>query len=134
MKIHHVGYLVKKINKSINAFEALGYKKESEICYDEYRDIDICFMKNDEYRIELVMPKSEKSVVHKMLKKIGISPYHLCYEVEDIEESIKYFTTKKGYILMDEKCKAPAIDNKYVVFLFNKDIGMIELLERKERA
>ena len=133
MKIHHVGYLVKKIDKSIKSFEALGYKKESEICYDEYRDIDICFMNKDGYRIELVMPKSQESVVYKMLKKIGVSPYHLCYEVNNVDDAIKLFTTEKGYVLMGEKCKAPAIDNNYVVFLFNKDIGIIELLERKEK-
>lgn len=132
MKIHHVGYLVKKINKAIESFKELGYKQESKICYDEYRDIDICFMSKDGYIIELVMPKSEKSVVYSMLKKIGNSPYHLCYEVDNIDESVKTLTSEKGYIIMGEKCKAPAINNKCVVFLFNKNIGMIELLERKE--
>ena len=41
MKIHHIGYLVKKIEKAISAFLDLGYIVEKETIYDNYRDIDI---------------------------------------------------------------------------------------------
>lgn len=31
LRIHHIGYLVKKIERGIDAFTSLGYEKETEI-------------------------------------------------------------------------------------------------------
>ena len=36
MKVNHIGYLVKDINKSVQIFQSLGYVKESEIYRDNY--------------------------------------------------------------------------------------------------
>ena len=36
MKVNHIGYLVKDINKSVQIFQSLGYVKESEIYQDNY--------------------------------------------------------------------------------------------------
>ena len=43
VKVHHIGYLVKSIKRSI---EKLGYKIETEIISDSVRKIDICFLLN----------------------------------------------------------------------------------------
>ena len=48
MKVHHIGYLVKSIKRSIEKFEKLGYKIETEIISDSVRKIDICFLLNPE--------------------------------------------------------------------------------------
>lgn len=42
--VHHVGYLVKNLNEGIKIFNSLGYVAVSNIIYDDYRKIDICFM------------------------------------------------------------------------------------------
>ena len=79
MKPHHIGYLVKNMEKSMNQFRALGYELCSDVVYDKYRDIDICFMKNNGYVVELIVPKSEVSVVAKLQKNWGFAlPYLLC--------------------------------------------------------
>lgn len=54
MKLHHIGYLVKNIEKSAAAFRAAGfsdvlYPDGSFVCYDDTRDCDICFMKHGLY-------------------------------------------------------------------------------------
>ena len=46
VKVHHIGYLVKSIKRSIEKFEKLGYKIETEIISDSVRKIDICFLLN----------------------------------------------------------------------------------------
>jgi methylmalonyl-CoA/ethylmalonyl-CoA epimerase len=46
LKVHHIGYLVKKLDKAKATFEALGYKS-GDITHDETRGIDICFLKKD---------------------------------------------------------------------------------------
>ena len=55
MKIDHIGYLVKDINKSIDAFLQLGFTQESEVFIDNIsnennkaRNVDICFLRNGE--------------------------------------------------------------------------------------
>ena len=63
MKVHHIGYLVKKGEKAAQAFEALGYAREGDWTHDQIRKVDILFLEKDGYRIELVSPYAVDSVV-----------------------------------------------------------------------
>ena len=129
MKVHHIGYAVKDINGSINVFESLGYKA-SEIVKDDLRKVNICFMEKDGYVVELISPisKDVPSVVDGVLKKSGNTPYHICYEVPNLKEAIDELKEKnfKAIIPPQEAC---AIEGRNVCFLFNKDIGIIEIVE-----
>lgn len=131
MKIDHVGYLVGDINKAINEFEELGYCKKNDIIRDELRKIDICFMDNNGYCVELVTPLCEESVVYSLYKKLREAPYHFCYEVECIEESISELK-KKGYVQTQPIQEAVAFNGRRVVFLFNKSMGLIEIVEKEK--
>lgn len=44
LSIHHIGYLVKKIEKARQAFLSLGYEAEQDIVYDHIRKVNICFL------------------------------------------------------------------------------------------
>ncbi|MCR5256298.1 MAG: VOC family protein [Acetatifactor sp.] len=128
MEIHHIGYLVKKIDKAVKVFLDMGYEKQSEKTYDEYRDADIIFMKKDGYVVELVSPVSKDSIVSGLIKKYGNSPYHICYKVTDMEEAIKDFR-EKGFVLFEEPHEAVAIDSNPVAFLMHPYMGMAEIVE-----
>ena len=132
MKIHHVGYAVSSINKAKNDFSALGFEAESEIVCDKGRNINIMFMTNGMWRIELIEPydKSLPSPVDIQLEnqRGGSSPYHICYEVSDIELEIKKMLDKK-FVLSQEPENAPAICNRMVAFLYKRSVGLVELLE-----
>lgn len=130
MKIHHVGYLVKKIEKATKAFENLGFKAMDKQIYDEIRGIDILFMEKDGYVIELVSPKDADSVVSNLIKKLGNSPYHFCYEVDDLESSAEKLSNE-GYVIIDEPTVAVAIQGRKVIFLMHPFLGMIELVEKE---
>lgn len=77
---------------------------------------------------ELIEPVSDTSPVANMLKKNGVSPYHFCYEVELIYESVRKLK-KSGFVLLNKPVHALALENKLICFLFNKTIGLIELVE-----
>ena len=79
-------------------------------------------------RIELIQPTSKESVVASFAKKIGNSPYHICYETQNINQSIEKLT-EDGYVLIHQPEKAIAIRNKKVAFLMSGEIGIIELVE-----
>ena len=131
LKVHHIGYLVKKISKAEKDFEALGFECIAPVVYDPLRDVDISFWEKDGYCVELVSPKSEKSVVYELLKKFKNMPYHMCYSSTDMNGDIESLS-KNGYILLDEPMEAVAIEGKRVCFLFSANSGMIELLEETE--
>lgn len=130
LKIHHIGYLVKNIDKTINSFENLGYKIEESVKTDSIRNVLIAFLIKDSYRVELVSPINEESVVYNLLKKYKNSPYHICYESNkgSFENDIEILTSQ-GYVAIDSPAPAPCINNRRVTFLMNPNLGMIELLE-----
>lgn len=128
MKVHHVGYLVKKIGQAEEKFGFLGYSKQGEICYDSFRDVDIEFMEKDGYCIELISPKSKNSVVSNLMKTYKNSPYHICYETDDFEHDLEVLEAN-GFTRMGDPCPAPAIGGRNVCFLMSAKVGLIEILE-----
>ena len=54
MKDHHIGYLVKKLEKAAEEFEKLGYVRLGEITPDPHRKIDILFLEKDGYVVRCV--------------------------------------------------------------------------------
>jgi methylmalonyl-CoA/ethylmalonyl-CoA epimerase len=78
--------------------------------------------------IELLSPHDEKSPINKILEKNGVTPYHLCYEINcTIEEAVKELKANRFMVI----AKPTLSDNLKgrVCFLFHKDVGIIELLE-----
>jgi len=128
MKVHHVGYAVKSIEDARKEFELLGFRCESETVLDNVRKVRILFMTNDTCRIELIEPNESDNPIESILKKVGSSPYHICYESEDIESDARLLK-EKGFRVISDVSQAPALGNKNVCFLYSKDIGIIELVQ-----
>lgn len=132
MKIHHIAYAVKSIEKSRIGFEILGYREIQPVVEDEQRGIHISFMEHGDSGqvIELIEPAADENPVGNYLKKMkGIAtPYHICYETEDLDKALQEFMDK-GFIVTAEPAPAPAIDGRRVAFLIQKSVGVIELLE-----
>ena len=128
LKIHHIGYLVKKIDAAALSFQKLGYRITQDTVYDDIRKVNICFLQKDNYRIELVSPTSEDSVVSGLLKKYKNCPYHICYETKNFDNDYQTLLSN-GFISIDTPTPAPALQNREVVFLTNPSMGMIELIK-----
>lgn len=129
MKINHIGYLVKKLEKAKKEFLGLGYQEIQEDVYDDFRGINICFLEKDGYVVELVESVISDSVVAGLYKKVGNSPYHICYEVENLEQAMEELRGKR-YVSWDEPHEAKVFGGKRVCFLIHPYLGMIELLEQ----
>ena len=129
MTIYHIGYLVKKLERARQAFEALGYGVEQETVRDEFRKVDIVFLSKDGYRIELVSPYASDSVVAGLLTRTGNSRYHVCYEVADLDAEIGRLRDAR-YVVSSELAPAPACGGARVAFLVHPYLGMVELLEK----
>jgi methylmalonyl-CoA/ethylmalonyl-CoA epimerase len=129
MKFHHIGIAVNCIEITKKYYEDIGYHSSS-IIFDNKQHVNLCFLnKKDSPTIELVAPVDEKSPVVNILKKNGVTPYHTCYEVDNIELEIKKLK-EQGYVMISKPKPAIAFNNRFICFLYNKNIGLIELLNK----
>lgn len=137
MVVDHIGYLCKDIEKSIEAFERLGYTKKTEIINDNQpyegnppRNVYLCFMQLGDTCIELVSPNgTEPSAIGARLLKQGEGPYHICYRVENLAKALQELSLE-GWITATAPAPAIAFGQAPVAFLFKNSVGMIELVER----
>ncbi len=129
MEVHHVGYLVKHMDSAIISFTELGYRVIKETVYDNYRQIDICFLQNGGMVVELIAPRKENNHFKALAKKIGNAPYHICYIADNLKKDIEKLQAH-GWMMIQLPHEAVAIDNRKVLFFFHSEIGMLELVER----
>jgi methylmalonyl-CoA/ethylmalonyl-CoA epimerase len=130
MKFHHIAIAVRSIEKTAAKYCLLGFTSTEPII-DPVQNVRISFLKKQDTPLyELVEPIDENSPVNKILDKMGITPYHICYEVDDIYNAIDDLK-KQGYLLLQKPVTAVALDNMKICFMFHKDLGLIELLEHK---
>ena len=128
MKFHHIGLAVKNIQATAAVYVGGGYKR-SERIFDPVQNVNICWLTKEGMPvIELLEPVDETSPVSKTLEKNGVTPYHTCYIVEDIEQAVRDLRKLK-YVAVSKPVGAVAIHGRKVCFLFNKNVGLIDLLE-----
>jgi methylmalonyl-CoA/ethylmalonyl-CoA epimerase len=135
MRIHHIGYLVDNIEVAAKEFEMLGFFGKGGACKDLIREAYIMFLYGaGGYAIELIQPLNEMSPLYGLRKKYRNSPYHVCYETDDLTGEIERLTSVAGggCTLIQPPQLAPAIEGSPdVAFLMNRHIGIIELVELK---
>ena len=131
MDFHHIGVASKSIKKSLIVYESMGYSLlNNKIVIDNIQKVKLCILHKESHPlIELVEPNHDKSPVSRILKTNGAIPYHTCYEVDDILTTINKFKSN-GFRLITPPVQAILFDNRLVCFLYNNDIGTIELLEK----
>ncbi len=106
----------------------MGYEITEKI-FDPIQNVQICFVyKTGNPRIELIEPVSDSSPVCNIIAKSGVTPYHFCYEVKNIEKSIMVLKNNK-FVLLVKPTIAVAMDNRLIAFLYNKSFGLIELVQ-----
>ena len=128
MNFHHIGIATKSIDKTSKYYLEVGYNMSKQI-FDPVQKVNIVFLsKKSMPMIELLEPACEDSPVTKILMKSGVGPYHICYQVKDIDFAIDELKKKK-YISLFNPVEAIALSMKKICFLFNKNIGLIELVE-----
>ena len=131
MKIDHIGYAVKRIDRALDAFSRLGYVFEPVID-DTDRNVKLAFGEKDGYRIELVSPldPKAKSPVDQYLSNVFGTPYHICYQSEDFDNDIAELQAS-GFKVIIEPMPAVAFGGNRVVFMMSVGFGLMEIVERK---
>ena len=127
--IDHIGYLTGSIADTSKDFETLGYVADNVI-YDNTQRTKICFLrKAEEVTIELVEPYEDNKTMQKMLTKRGVTPYHICYEVDDVEQEYVRLIALDWTALF-KPVAAPAFSNRKICYFWKSNIGFIELVNK----
>lgn len=128
-KFEHIGVAVPEIEATARVYVEAGYE-QTEPVYDPIQNVYICFLRKEGMpTVELLAPHDSTSPVQQTLDKMGVTPYHTCYGVDDIEVAIAELR-KQRYIIVRNPEPAIAFGNKRVCFLYNKNVGLIEIVER----
>ena len=128
-KFDHIGVAVPEIEPTADMYKAAGYE-QTEPVYDPIQNVHICFLhKEGMPTMELLAPHGGTSPVQQTLDKMGVTPYHTCYEVVNLDAAIAELRRMR-YIVVKKPEPAIAFDNRRVCFLYNKHIGLIEIVER----
>ena len=129
LKFHHIGIATKNIEKCAAVYIKLGYQI-SEIKTEPTQNVKIAFLsKFDSPVLELVEPLIADSPISRIVQQSGTTPYHTCYEVENIFETIDELEDLNFRPLF-EPTKTEAMENGYFCYLFSVDIGLIELYQK----
>lgn len=125
---HHIGIAVNDIDASAAVYVRGGYNRSATV-FDPIQNVSICWLtKAGQPTLELLEPVDENSPVNKTLEKNGVTPYHCCYQVDNIEEAIVELR-KQRYVVVSKPVEAVAFRGSRVCFLYNKNVGLIELVE-----
>lgn len=128
MKVDHIGYAVRDVEKAKASMASLGYIFGPTV-EDRDRNVSLCFGELSGYRVELVAPLGPGSPVDLQLSKIGPSPYHICYLSSDLEGDIEILQRKRFKVSLPP-APAVAFGGKRVAFLYSLAAGLIEIVEQ----
>jgi len=128
---HHVGVVTSDMEASITFYQELGYVS-SQKYKDDYQQAIIVLLDkpNDPPTVELIQPMNINSPAAGWIKRINVGAYHTCYEVSNIDKTIDLLKNKK-IARVSPICPAVAFNMRNVAFLWGRQCGLIEILEKK---
>jgi len=135
MKMHHIGILTKDIRSGIRHHEALfNIRPTTEIVEDPIQKVSLVLLSGQSMAgtyLELIQPLTDDSPVSNIVKR-GMPLYHLCFEVEDIEEALEK-TRISGSIIISGPTPAKLFNGRRIAFVYGPDHYVVEFLETQER-
>ncbi len=127
MKIHHLGIVVKNIEKSLNLYKKLGFFPCTKKIVDYNQNNMILFLKNsysEDFFLELIEPISSESTVWNFPKGY----HHMCLEVSHIEDFVTIFQNLNCGKIFTKPITAPAISGRKIVFAYLYNKTLVEFL------
>ena len=125
MKFHHIGVACRNMEEEIVSISKIHEVVHTlPVVFDEQQNAYLAMLTLvDGTRIELIAGPQVENLVKK-----NISYYHLCFEVDDLEQEIKRLTESEDARLISPPKPAILFNNRPVAFLY-VSYGLIELLQ-----
>jgi len=95
-KLHHVAVAVDNLDEALKYYrDILGLDEITTMTLED-RGLKVGLIKAGPSEIELLEPISEDSTVGRFLDRRGPGLHHICFEVDDIEKTMRYYEGKGG--------------------------------------
>lgn len=130
--VAHIGIAVTSIAQAQKLYELFGFQEESEgMIEEELYGVRVKMMRCGESRIELLEPLEEgrESPIDSYIATKPYKMYHLAYTCSDFEAQMALLRKHK-FIPVNEPMSSKAINGKRAVFMFNRQLGIVELCEK----
>jgi methylmalonyl-CoA/ethylmalonyl-CoA epimerase len=128
---HHVGIAVRDMQMAVRAYKELfGYDLISGPFDDPIQNVSVSFLRQGQADpiLELVAPLLPDSPIDRILKAGG-GPYHLCYEVPDLDAAIADLA-KHNSILLSGPVPAVAFNMRKIAWIMTGEAHLlVELLQ-----
>jgi hypothetical protein len=117
---HHAGIAVEAFSHAGEGLEATP---------DPVQRVMVSFAKVHGCLLEFIAPLEEAGPVTEMLRR-NQHLYHLCFEVPDLEGAIAH-AERRGFRSISRAAGAAAMDQRRIVWLLHRHLGLFELVERE---
>ena len=134
MRLHHVAYVTKNVErKADELLRLLGIARAAEPVVDVQQGVRILFLDLGATQLELLEPLGPESPIARRVQKTpGL--FHLCFEVDDLDETLKRIQASGEATLVKEPLPAPAIGHRRVAFVVSAGNDLIEFVERETKG
>ena len=90
LKFHHIGVAVPDLESALRCYvDVFGFERVTDPVEVPPQGVRVCFVRAQPgVMIELVEGAGEDSPVRSLTAR-GARPYHICYEVEDLDEALR---------------------------------------------
>jgi methylmalonyl-CoA epimerase len=90
-KLHHVAVAVDSVDDALKFYrETLGLEEITVMTLED-RGLKVGLVKAGPSEVELLEPLQEDSTVGRFLDRRGPGLHHICFEVDDVEKSMRYY-------------------------------------------
>jgi methylmalonyl-CoA/ethylmalonyl-CoA epimerase len=134
MTLHHIGYVVRSIQESLDGMtRSLGYHCSTGSIFEPIQRVNVIFLSPPSLgpQIELVEPHSEQSPVWQFVQKGG-GLHHICYEVEDLSAQLDRMRAIGAGILRKPQ-PAAAFEGRRIAWVVTRERLLLEYLERDKQ-
>jgi methylmalonyl-CoA/ethylmalonyl-CoA epimerase len=135
LRFHHVGVGTTAFEEALEVYESLGYAR-TIVVDDPGLRVRIALLDAPHGpTIEIVAPLGDDSPLRSFIQRKQLpSPYHTCYEVQDIRAARDWLVGAQGFLALGEPLPAVAFAGRRIAFQYHPAVGLIELVEAAPRA
>lgn len=128
-RFHHVGVAVRDLEAAVELYvDLFGFRRRTAAMSVPSQHVQVAFVEaGGGVLIELIAGLDEQAPVRGVLERSGAGPYHLCYEVDDLDAAVRRLRERRCRILTRFEHEMQGVHR--FAFLVAPDGELFELCE-----
>lgn len=129
LRFHHIGVAVKSLAAALDHYVGTcGFRQIADPVEVPSEGVRVCFVEAPPgVLVELVEAATEDSAVRGVIERNGPGPYHLCYEVDDLDRALRQLRRRRCRPFRRFELAAHGL--RRFAFVVTPDLQLMELCE-----